>query len=179
MAFGTGFGCAALGRAGTAAIRTTADTVIADLLLYAESGLFKGDADPCADIVSAHRAVAPRRRRTAESAAEEGTENISEIAKAAKTCAACTAAGGRIKGRMTVLVIFGAFVAVRKDIIGLVDLFEFHLGFFVAGIHIGVILLCQRTIGFFDRCFIGIFFDTQYLVIVFFICHGCSLLLCI
>ena len=91
-----------------------------------------------------------------EPAAEKAAENVSEAAEIAKAAGAGTARR-RVKCRVAILVVFGALVFVGKHVVRLVDLFEFLLRRFVAGVHIRVILFRQCAVCLFDRCVIGVF----------------------
>ena len=55
-----------------------------------------------------------------------------------------------VDAREAVLVVPGALVRVGEHLVGLVDLLEFGLGFLVAGVQVGVVLLGQLAVGLFD-----------------------------
>ena len=51
---------------------------------------------------------------------------------------------------MAELVVTGALVLVGQDLIGFVDLLELGLSHGVAGVQVGVVLLGQLAVGFFQ-----------------------------
>ena len=76
---------------------------------------------------------------------------------------------------MTVPIVLGTFVRIGQHLKRLVDLLEFFLRRFVAGVQIGVIFFCKRTVRPLDLRVIGILGNAEYLVIVSLLCHMVSL----
>ena len=70
---------------------------------------------------------------------------------------------------MAELVILRPLLLVGQDLIRLVDLFEFSLCPFVPRIHVGVVLLGQLTVRFFQFFVRGPFGHAQDLVIISFL----------
>ena len=178
------------GAAGALAVRTLLDAADVDLLLAAERRLFKGDiqahaqvfapARAGADVLAAHGGVRRTLRaaeaaeaaaeNVAEAAAENVTEDIAEAAEAAKPGAA-GAAGGRVERRMAELVILRALVGIGQHLVGLVDLLEALLAFFIARMQVRVVGLGQLAVGFFDLVLGCAFFDTEHFIIISFFSH--------
>ena len=105
-----------------------------------------------------------KRNFTSEKPLEKCVTDITEIkaSDAAEVTEIAETSGPHvgIYTGMTVLIITGFFVRIRKNGIRFIDLFEFHLCFFIAGIHIRVIFLRQGSIRFFNRCLICSFWHS-------------------
>ena len=89
----------------------------------------------------------------AESTAEKAAEDVAQVAKV--EAAAVSAAPGsravvRIHPGEAELVVPGFFLGIGQDLIGLVDLLELLLGFFITGVHVRVVFPGQLFICFFD-----------------------------
>ena len=149
---------AAIRRTRALTIGTTAHTVVGNILFDAENSLLKGDADRCTDIISRYGTVTTTCRASSKRTAEHSSENVTEIAKisksaeaAAKITKACTAAHRGIERRMTELIVFCLFIGIRKHLVCLVGFLKLFLCYLIAGIGVGMILLCQLVICLFDR----------------------------
>ena len=168
---GTLFGSAA------AAVCAFTNAREADIPLYAEHSLLKIYGNRNAYIIAAHGTVAARRGRLTEAAAEKRRKDIADITEisrgeAARIAAASAASHASVKRRVTVAVIRRTLVGVGKYSVSLVHLLELRLGCFVAGMKVGVILLCHLAVGFFYCIFIGAALDAQHLIVISFsFCH--------
>jgi hypothetical protein len=85
---------------------------------------------------------------------------------------AVEATAARLERRVAELIVSPAFVVVREDLIGLVDLFELGLGGRIPRVPIGMVL--QRLALVRLANFVGRRgpFDTQDLVVIAFFRHG-------
>src|ERR1039458_4601233 len=75
-----------------------------------------------------------------------------------------------LKGGVTEAVILRAPLGIGKDLVSLVEFLESLLGFFVAGIAIGMKLNGESAVGFLQFDFAGAVIDTEDFVIVAFMC---------
>ena len=106
------------------------------------------------------------REDVAEAAA---AEDIVEAAEAPEAARAVTGVG--VEGRVAELVVLLALVGIGEDLIGLVGLLEALLTGLVAGVLIGVVLLGDLAVCFFDLVLRGALRNAEHLVVITFICH--------
>jgi hypothetical protein len=144
--------------------------------------LLKIQRDAHADIGALARRVgvgAAAAAESAEAAAEDIAEQIAQIhapaagksvEPAAEAAALARAVGGVHAGKAE-LIVLGALVGIAEDLVGLVDLLEFFLGFLVAGVIVRVILQGQLAVRLFDLLGAGALGDAQHLIVVSFFCH--------
>ena len=69
------------------------------------------------------------------------------------------------------LVVFGALILIREDVVGLVDLLHLRLGFLVVGVKVGVVFFYHRAVGFFQLVVRSTLLHSEDLVIISFVCH--------
>ena len=109
----------------------------------------------------------------AEAAAEEAREDVPEVAEVAEALEARAAeAGARVEGGVAVLVVLRALVVVGEDLVGLVDLLEALLAGLVARMQIGMVLLGELSICFFDLLGARALLQAEHLVVIAFVCHS-------
>jgi len=107
------------------------------LLFVAVGGFFQGDFHVVAQIGAAIDVAALAAALAgAGAAAKDVAKDVGKgVAKAAKTGAAgakARTAGVGVYASVAVLVVSGAFLAVREDFVGFFDFLEFLFGFFAA-----------------------------------------------
>ena len=148
-------------------------------------GLVKFQRDAHAQIAPFARGVgvctAAAAAKAAEAAAEQIAKNIAKVhaacaAEAAAKAALPRAVAGVNTGK-AVLIVALALFGVTQHLIGLVDLFKFFLGVFIAGVIVRVILHSQLAVGFFDLLRRGSFAQTQDFIIIAFFSHKSSSIL--
>ena len=72
---------------------------------------------------------------------------------------------------MAELVILRALVGIGQHLVGLVDLLEALLAFFIARMQVRVVGLGQLAVGFFDFVLGCPLFDTEHFIIISFFSH--------
>ena len=108
----------------------------------------------------------------AEAAAEEAAEDVPQITEVeAAEAAALTGAIVGIGAGKAKLVIAGLLLRVGQDLVGLVDLLEALLAFFIARMQVRVVGLGQLAVGFFDFVLGCPLFDTEHFIIISFFSH--------
>ena len=122
---------------------TLLGAVQVELLLAAEGGLLKGDGEAGPQALSLLGAIAPASggpEAPSAEAAEEGAEQVAQVnvSKVSSEAAPASAVVGVHPG-VAKLVIPGPLLLVGQDLVGLVDLFEPGLRFFVPRVHIRVV----------------------------------------
>ena len=170
--------------AGAVAVRAGLNAVDLNVADYALAGLHELDIKRYDDIRASARRVRIGARTSAEAAAENVVEYIAEVyavAAAESACesaetaesstAACalTRAVARIDSREAELIVSGLLLRVGKHIVSFVDLLEFSLCLGIIRIKVGVVFLCHLTVRLLDLSVGSALFQTQHLVIVFFI----------
>ena len=154
MAGGAHLRCSTGGAAGAVAGIATLRPGEVNLLFHAGHGLLEGDGhigpERGTSLGGVGISLALAAAEAAETPAEEGTEDVSQVDVPHVEAAEAAPAGAEVGvyPRMAELVILGPFLLVGQHLIGLVDLFELSLGFFVARIHVRVVLLGQLPVGF-------------------------------
>ena len=108
--------------------------------------------------------------------AEEGAEEIPDVAhvKAAEATGSASPAGAEVgvDARKAKLVVLGPLVLVGQHFIGFVDFFKAGLRLFVPRVQVGVVLLGQLSVCFFQLVGRGVLLHAQDLVVVSFLfCH--------
>ena len=170
--------------AGAVAVRAGLNAVDLDVADYALAGLHELDIKRYDDIRASARRVRIGARTSAEAAAENVVEYITEVYAVAAAEAACesaetaesstaacalTRAVARIDSREAELIVSGLLLRVGKHIVSFVDLLEFSLCLGIIRIKVGVVFLCHLTVRLLDLSVGSALFQTQHLVIVFFI----------
>ena len=170
--------------AGAVAVRAGLNAVDLDVADYALAGLHELDIKRYNDIRASARRVRIGARASAEAAAENVVEYIAEVYAVAAAEAACesaetaesstaacalTRAVARIDSREAELIVSGLLLRVGKHIVSFVDLLEFSLCLGIIRIKVGVVFLCHLTVRLLDLSVGSALFQTQHLVIVFFI----------
>ncbi len=143
--------------------------MIGNILLAALCCFFKRNNDICLNIRAASRSIRIRSAsRTAEAAAKEAVENISEI-KAARTvrisAAYATAEIGVNPGKAK-LVIPCALILIGKHLVGLVCLLKLNLGVLIARVQVRVILFRNFSVCFFYLVIRSTLLYTEHFIIV-------------
>ena len=147
------------------------------VLLAAKGRLFQGQRQAGADGAALGRAGAGL-SASAEAAApkapaEEGAEEIADVAhvKAAEATGSASPAGAEVgvDARKAKLVVLGPLVLVRQHLIGFVDLFKAGLRLFVPRVQVGVVLLGQLSVCFFQLVGRGVLLHAQDLVVISFL----------
>ena len=92
-----------------------------------------------------------------------------ETAESSTAACALTRAVARIDSREAELIVSGLLLRVGKHIVSFVDLLEFSLCLGIIRIKVGVVFLCHLTVRLLDLSVGSALFQTQHLVIVFFI----------
>ena len=118
---------------------TLLGAVQVELLLAAEGGLLKGDGEAGPQALSLLGAIAPASGGP-EAPSAEGAEQVAQVnvSKVSSEAAPASAVVGVHPG-VAKLVIPGPLLLVGQDLVGLVDLFEPGLRFFVPRVHIRVV----------------------------------------
>ena len=70
------------------------------------------------------------------------------------------------------MVILGLFLVIRENGIRLIDFLELFLGRRIARVDIGMILLRQLVLCFFDGRSVGVFIHAEHFIIISFIRHS-------
>ena len=162
-------------RAGAVALGALLIADEVDLLLAAQRGLLEGEGQVVAQIVAGNGAIAAR---GAAAAGEERGKDVLKAAEAAAKAAEIAipaAAKAALRAVMSELVVLSALLGIRQHLIGLVDLLEALLRFFVARVDIGMVLLRELSIGALDGRFIRAPVHAENLVIIS-LCHMSTLL---
>ena len=159
VALGTGFNVT-VGAAGSVADCAVFNPGSADLLVAAESRFLKGQIQPSHHIFTPTGAAGTAAAGRTAAAAEQVTENVTEVTETAKACPvksaepgtaeSSTAGTGRVVGVNTgkaILVIAGALVVVTQHLVGFAHLFELLLGFLVTGVAVRVVFHGQLAVG--------------------------------
>ena len=108
--------------------------------------------------------------------AEQNWNDYAAEVEALESRAVAAAHTAVFKGGVTVLVVLRLFLLVGEDGICLVDLFELLFRLFISRVDVGMILLCELVICFFDCGSVGVFIDAEHFIIVSLICHRSSLI---
>ena len=146
-----------------------------DGLLTAEGRLFEADGHGQADALAPLGGVGVGAPSAAKTAAEEAAEDVAQVAEveAAVESTAATGAEVGIHTGVAKLVVPGLLVGIGQDLVGLVDLLEFLLGVFVAGVQVRMILPGHLFICFFDLILGRALGHAQDLIIIsFLLCHN-------
>jgi len=72
---------------------------------------------------------------------------------------------------MTVLVITSFFLLITEYLISFVSLLELRLGFLIAGVQVGMVLLGFFTVSLFYIIGTCVFVNAQHLIVISFISH--------
>jgi len=107
-------------------------------------------------------ATATAAATAAENFVEDAAEGIGKTAAA--TAEAATHAGLRVDAGVAVLVIGGAFLAIRQNLVGFLGFLELFLGARVVRIAVGVVLHGQLAVGLLDLVFAGVAVDAENFV---------------
>lgn len=110
----------------------------------------------------------------AESAAKKGTEYIAKVKiHSIKPAAESARAKVRVHPGVAELVIFGLFVRIRQDFIGLVYFFQASFCIFVIWVQVRMVLFCQLSVCFFYFIVRSAFFQPKHFIIIsFLLCHS-------
>ena len=172
------------GTAGTLAVRALIDASDVDLLLAAERSLLKGDGQPHAQALAPLRSRAGRApggcaAEAAEAeAAEDVPEDVAQIPEVPGEPPGARAVIGVHAGEAE-LVVLGLLVGIGQDGIGLVRLFEAGFRSLIVGMEIRMALLGDASICFFYVVVRGALRKAEDLVVIAFICHAITYLLCV
>ena len=133
--------------------------------------LFEGDAHIIAQVRAARGTLPATATASAHEVAKKVVEDIGkgtgEIPLSAWPATAATA-HATFKGRMTVTIVSGLFIAVFENFISLIRLFEKTLRGWIICIAIWMKLLRLATIGLFDFLRRGPFRDPKRFVVIAF-----------
>jgi hypothetical protein len=130
-----------------------------NILLQAESGLFKS-------YIQVEPEVGAFNRPAPALAAASPEKHFEYIPESAKVGSAEAAVSLTVGGSVTKLIIPGSFVRVGQDLIGFGHFFKFCLGFLVIRIHVRVVFPGQFPVSLLDFGFTGIPANPQYLIVV-------------
>ena len=171
-------------RAFSATVRTCLVPVDFDFLLHAGSDFLESEEDLLADVaaavcpllgtsLAAESESAESSSEASESASKEVVQDVVEVAESAAEVEACLA----VYSGVAELVVFGPFVFVAEHGICLGGLLEFLLGGLLLGVcavypFVRMPLQGELPVGGFYLVFGSALLDSQYLVIISFLCHN-------
>ena len=176
MTFGAGFRRCARRRSAAVTIGTNLNTVYVHLAFTALCGLLKRDSNARLQILASSRTVRIGSSAAAEAtgaAAEKAGEDVTQIKIVAEAAveAATACAEVRVNSGMTVLVITSLFLLIAEHLVGFVCLLELRLGFLVAGVQVGMVLLGLFTVSLFYFVGACVFVNAKHLIVISFISH--------
>ena len=146
-------------RTGAVAILARLRDFDLDLRILAVEGVFQADLHVVAKVRAAPRLRAPG---AAEGLAEDGFEDIADIAEIRTRMAA--AAPALREGGMAVAIVGRAFLRILETVVGDADRLELRLALVAARIAVRVMLHRKLAIGGLDRPAIRVARDAEYFV---------------
>ena len=174
---GTGFGRGSLRRTTAITLRTAVHTKISNFFFATLGRFFETNGHTDLGIGTATGSIGIGTALTAE-AAKSTTKNTAKNIVNIDPCAITVTTGTRaevgVNTSVAKLVVPGTFFRVRENLVGLIDLFELLLGFFVPVIQVGMIYLCQFTVSFFQFILGGVFRYAHNFIVIAFFCHWSS-----
>ena len=182
---GAGDHLGAGGGTGAVAVRAGGGTADGDFFFAALHGFQEIDFKIVAEVGSLGGAGAPASTPTATPAPESVLENIAKDGAPEATRsedfpeklegivkASSGHAPARGKSLVTKAVIGIAFLRIGEDFVGLTDLLEFFLRFFIALVFVGMVLKGEFPVGLLNLLLGGAAGDPENLVVVLFCSHG-------
>ena len=121
----------------------------------------------------------PESAEPAAVAAEDVAEHGENVVHVHAGTAAEPAESAALRAVEAELVVLLTLLGVVQHLVSLGGLLECLLGCLVAGVAVGVVFDGQLAVGLLDVVFRGVLGDAQYLVVISFLCHGCSVSACV